>query len=241
VIYQTFSVFIVRVSDSRKMKKCKDIQKCEENAGLTVKETKFIFDAAVLSNDWGRQPKKYDTGCYEQQKRYLKNARTIVDRWAKAGTHEYAFDFLSSSQTGVLLIRRFNLWCKGRPQPEEQQDLVDEGQVDNDASLSVESDSEWEDVPTEDETQARSEQDCRVLEEASSSMNGDSDGTSSNINCDGTSSNINSDVSPNNPPVTTPNSEDTDAQYVEDDKKFRPEFEVEEDTLWKNLTFLQVS
>jgi hypothetical protein len=72
-------------------------------------------------------------------------------------------------------------------------------------------------------------------------MNGDSDGTSSNINCDGTSSNINSDVSPNNPPVTTPNSEDTDAQYVEDDKKFRPEFEVEEDTLWKNLTFLQVS
>lgn len=215
------------------MKKCKDIKKYEQNAGLTVKETKFIFDAAVLSNDWGRQPRKYDAGySYEQQKRILKNARTIVDRWAKAGTHEYAFDFLSSSQTGVLLIRRFKLWCKDRPEPEEQQDLVDEGQVDNDESLSVESDSEWEDVPTEDETQARSEQDCRVLEEASSLMNGDSDGTSSNIS--------NSDVSPNNPPVTPPNSEDKDAQYVEDDKKFQPEFEVKEETLWSNLSFLQV-
>lgn len=219
------------------MNTSKLIQKYEKEAGLTVKETKFIFDAAVLSNDWKRRPQRYDNAHEKHQKRHLTNARKIVDGWAKFGTKEYAFDELSSSETGVLLIRRFKLWCKERAQPVgisspenapgdavlANADTFDELDVDG-----LEPDPDWEDVDTEDEILVTSEPDRPIANEATSSHREET-------------SVVNADVLPNNPPGATPNVAYDDEKFVEDDKKFLPRFEVEEDTLWRSLTFLQVN
>jgi hypothetical protein len=227
------------------MDKCTNIQKHEKNVGMTVKETQFIFQAAVLSNDWGRVPRRFDIACEQQQRRHLTNARKIVDKWIECGTKEYAFNALCSSETGVLLIQRFNLWCKGRPKPvgfpsEENKPadaVVANTDTDSESDLDhvlddLESDSDWEDVPTENEIPETSEYNRGIVMEATSSRcesNGE------------TSVTMNTDVFPNNQPaVGTPNAEDDDDKFIEDDKNFQPRFEVEEDTLWKSLTFLQV-
>ena len=246
----------------------KSVVKLENELGLTVRETKFIFEAAVTSNEWKRVPGRLQNACEHQQKRHLKNARNIVDTWILSGTKEYAFDSLSSSETGVLLIKRFKLWCKGRPKQVEtpsagnpsssevvHPDTADVGEDDEDwedvpteheieargadHDDFAESDSDWEDVPTEHEFPARSDHGHHIVDEAASSphdANRDSDGTSGKSSDD--------DVvpeSPPHPPVVTPNSAYNDDKFVEDDKKFRPQFDVAEDTLWTNLTFLQVS
>lgn len=220
------------------MSASKLVQKYEKEAGLTVKETKVIFDAAVLSNDWKRRPKRYDNAHEKHQKRHLTNARKIVDDWVQFGTKEYAFDQLCSSDTGVLLIRRFKLWCKERThQPagissaESGPGDVVLGNADTFDDLDVEgleSDSDWEDIHTEDEIRVTSEPDCHFANEATSSHREETSGT-------------NADLLPKNPPEGTPNVADNDEKFVEDDKKFLPRFEVEEDTLWRNLTFVQVN
>jgi hypothetical protein len=234
----------------RRMDKRKKIEKYERSVGMTVQETKFIFNAAVVSNEWGRLPTRFENACVPHQKRYLENARKIVDNWASSGTKEYAFDALSSSETGILLIQRFNLWCKGRPRELPNQSAAQAARAD--AVLEAdESDSDWEDLPTEDiivdeadwedvptedempaATTSELVQDSAMVDEA----------TSSGRDSEGTSGNINADALPNNPAPDQPSTPIlNDDAFVEDDSKFKPSFEVDEDTLWKNLTFLQVS